>query len=118
MVAGGNPVTDRPFKVIAAVEIFSATGEAIIRSPDSARLHHPHSINNTAGWERAIHFLIHVSIIPFRRWDTDHRVRPFIFRRDKFRLNLSPKWQMNRDNLLNVINRQIYKERTIIIHFN
>lgn len=61
VAAGGNPVTDRPIKVIAGVEIFSATGEAIIRSPDSARLHHPHSINNTAGRERAIHFLIRVS---------------------------------------------------------
>lgn len=67
-------MTDRPIKVIAAAEIFSATGEAIIGSLDSARLHHPHSINNIAGSERAIHFLIHVSIIPFRPQGTDHCV--------------------------------------------
>lgn len=77
---------DRPIKVIAAAEIFRAPGEAI-EGPDSAwaddLLSSLSSSNEQHGRkEKAIHFLIYVSIIPFSQWGSDHCVQPFLFRRD------------------------------------
>lgn len=55
---------------------------------------HPHPINIAAGGEKAIHFLITVSIIPSSQRGRDHCVGPLIFRREIY-TDLMSKCQMD-----------------------